>query len=84
MVKLDKTFIKNLDVEHNDAIIEAICAISDALSLTMLAEGIETSTQAQRCKDYGIKLQQGFYYAKPLSLEEIINHQASEKIHYAQ
>jgi len=84
MVKLDKTFIKNLDVEHNDAIIEAICAISDALSLTMLAEGIETSTQAQRCKDYGIKLQQGFYYAKPLSLEEILNHQASEKIHYAQ
>lgn len=84
IVKLDKMFIKNLDVENNDAIIEAICAISDALSLTILAEGIETSTQAQRCKDYGIKLQQGFYYAKPLSLDEITNHQESEKIHYAQ
>ncbi|WP_299768438.1 bifunctional diguanylate cyclase/phosphodiesterase [uncultured Pseudoteredinibacter sp.] len=84
IVKLDKSFVKNLDSEHNDAIIEAVCAITDALSLTILAEGIESSTQAQRCKDYGIKLQQGFYYSKPLSIKQIRINQASENIHYAQ
>ena len=37
----------------------------------MIAEGVETESQRQLVEDIGVEQIQGYYYSKPLSMEEM-------------
>jgi EAL domain-containing protein (putative c-di-GMP-specific phosphodiesterase class I) len=45
--------------------------MATALDLTVVAEGIEHAPQADRLRDYGCELGQGFFLARPLRAAEI-------------
>jgi diguanylate cyclase (GGDEF)-like protein len=59
-VKIDRGFVGGLGANTEDeAIVRAVVAMSTALGLTMVAEGVETSTQRDILAGMGIVLGQG-------------------------
>ena len=53
MIKLDKSFVKNLP--EDDAIARIISCVSDVLKVRVMAEGVETEEQRQWLLEHGIQ-----------------------------
>lgn len=72
-LKIDKTYIDGMLVNHNDAVItDAIIKLGHNLGLKVIAEGIENMDQEDLLMRFGCDYVQGFYYSKPLSESELI------------
>ena len=70
-IKVDRSFIRNLPQDAEDkAITEAIIAMGKTLSLTVVAEGVETVEQMNFLKDRSCDEMQGFYFSKPIIPEQ--------------
>ncbi|MDZ7686393.1 MAG: EAL domain-containing protein [Gammaproteobacteria bacterium] len=66
-VKIDKSFTQGIGVSHPDQnIIKVIVAIAKAMKMEVIAEGIETETQAQFLQELGCDYGQGYLYSYPL------------------
>ncbi|MCW7538010.1 PAS-domain containing protein [Aquabacterium sp. A7-Y] len=66
-LKVDRSFIRELATDSADrAITGAIIAMGKTLSLTVVAEGVETSEQRDFLRAEGCDEMQGFYFSKPL------------------
>lgn len=71
-LKVDKTFVDDLDQNgRNRAIVAAILRLGDALGLTTLAEGIETSAQRAALIRLGCERGQGYFFSHPLPADQI-------------
>ncbi len=69
-LKIDKTFINDLDIDNNDqVIIETIIAMAKHMQLRVIAEGVETSNQLNFLLRHGCYHYQGYYFSKPLDHE---------------
>ncbi len=67
-VKIDRTFIKDLDRSMEDeAIVAAVINLGQSLHLQVTAEGVETMEQEQRLRALGCHAAQGFLYAAAVS-----------------
>jgi diguanylate cyclase (GGDEF)-like protein len=67
-VKIDQRFVHGLEHNRNDeAITQAIIALSNSLGLRCIAEGVETPAQFNFLKTHGCEEAQGFLIARPLS-----------------
>lgn len=67
-LKVDRSFIR--DIPHNkedNAITEAIIAMGKVLSLTVIAEGVETQDQEAFLRHHACDEIQGYYFSKPAS-----------------
>ena len=70
-LKIDKSFIDGLDKEPKDRLIaSATISLAQTLGLAVVAEGVETASQAVQLQKLGCNLAQGYYFAKPLTREE--------------
>ena len=72
-IKIDKSFVD--DIKHgssDNAIIEAIIALSKTLGYTIVAEGIETKEQEDFLKRAHCDIGQGYLFSKPLSYETLV------------
>ena len=65
MVKVDRTFVRDLGHEDDGALAEAIVGLGDALHLTTVAEGVETDTQLRRLRAMGYGYVQGYLLGRP-------------------
>lgn len=75
VLKLDRSFLSD-DMEikrRNTAIIEAIEQISEKLDFYLICEGAERADQCQFLKELGCQYIQGYYFSKPVPLEEFYN-----------
>jgi len=73
-VKIDQRFVRGLEQNRNDeAITQAIIALSHSLGLRVIAEGVETAAQLDYLKRHGCEEAQGFYIARPLEAPELRN-----------
>jgi diguanylate cyclase (GGDEF)-like protein len=71
-VKIDQRFVRGLEQNRNDeAITQAIIALSHSLGLRVVAEGVETAAQLEYLKRHGCEEAQGFYIARPLEEPEL-------------
>jgi diguanylate cyclase (GGDEF)-like protein/PAS domain S-box-containing protein len=71
-LKVDRSFIDGLGTEPRDtAITEAIIAMSKALSLEAVGEGVETQLQADELSRLGCEMAQGFFFSPPVPAREI-------------
>jgi len=71
-VKIDQRFVHGLDKNRNDeAITQAIIALSHSLGLRCIAEGVETPAQFNFLKSHGCEEAQGYLIAHPLSEEDL-------------
>ncbi|MFP4512019.1 MAG: putative bifunctional diguanylate cyclase/phosphodiesterase [Acidimicrobiales bacterium] len=69
-LKIDREFIAALD-RSSTAMIEAIVALSGALGLPVVAEGVETVEQAAILTELGVPLAQGYLFSHPVPADEI-------------
>lgn len=71
VIKLDKKFIENMMVsDKGKLILEQVVTMADRLGLGLLAEGVETEEQVNVLRRIGCDLVQGYYYAKPMPVED--------------
>ena len=72
-LKIDRSFIQDCHANPESAsLIQAIGNLGDALDLMVVAEGVETADQVPVVEMGGCRLIQGFYYSKPLTLQELV------------
>jgi len=76
-LKIDKSFVDNVvssDVDgvvfKDNVIIKHIISLSQELGYKCIAEGAETKEQVERLKEMGCKVVQGYYFSKPIPMDE--------------
>jgi len=66
-LKIDRSFVSDLLVDMDDeAIVRAIIALSGALGIEVLAEGVETQELLTRLKEIGCLNYQGYLFGRPI------------------
>ena len=66
-VKIDQRFVHGLEKNRNDeAITQAIIALSHSLGLRCIAEGVETAAQFNFLRTHGCEEAQGYLISRPL------------------
>jgi diguanylate cyclase (GGDEF)-like protein/PAS domain S-box-containing protein len=70
-VKIDRSFIADLDRAAGSALVQGIVELGHSLGLVVVAEGIEGPEQAEALERFGCELAQGFYFARPMPLAEM-------------
>lgn len=69
-LKIDQSFVRDITSNANDAsIVKAIIALGQGLSLSVIAEGVETQGQQDFLAMLGCFNYQGYLYGRPMSLE---------------
>jgi len=72
VLKIDRSFIQDIGIDdEDDALIKAIVNMSHSLNIEVIAEGAETLDQVNYLKQIGCDYVQGFYFGKPMSLDEL-------------
>lgn len=67
-LKIDQSFIANLDSESHDRILcEAVITMAHRLGMKVVAEGVETELQKQLLLEMGCDYGQGYFFSKPLT-----------------
>ncbi len=70
-LKIDKSFVDNItNVTDEIPIINSIIHMAKALSLMVVAEGVETKEQLDYLSKRGCNVIQGYYFSKPLTPEQ--------------
>lgn len=70
-VKIDRSFVAGAPDRDFDAmVIESIVRLAAALSLDVVAEGVETIDQLRLVRDKGVHRVQGFLLARPMPVDE--------------
>ncbi len=71
VLKLDMGFLRNENSDSNDAVIlNSVIRMAHGLDIPVVAEGVETIEQAEMLKTMGCRLMQGFFFAKPMPIEQ--------------
>lgn len=69
-IKLDKSFMLDLDCgPQSAAIIRAVLALGESLSIPVLAEGVETAEQLEFLRQQGCDEAQGFLLGRPAPID---------------
>ncbi|MDF1796762.1 MAG: EAL domain-containing protein [Coxiellaceae bacterium] len=72
-LKIDKEFVSEITNNPNDAIItKSIIKLAENLELSTIAEGIEEQQHLDFLIDHGCVLGQGYFFSKPLVIDELI------------
>lgn len=82
-LKIDQSFIEGLPRDADScAIVHAMLAVARHFRLKVIAEGVETAEQADYLRSIGCEFAQGYYYARALSAQKIIDfiqHEAAQR-----
>lgn len=66
-IKIDQSFIRNLALPANKAIVRALVSLADELGLEAIAEGVETARQTVDLLALGCTIGQGYRYSEAVS-----------------
>ncbi|MEL6977259.1 MAG: EAL domain-containing protein [Pseudomonadota bacterium] len=78
-VKMDKSLVDNVVTDERQAmLVRGIVMLAKSLGLKTVAEGIEDEAQAQKLRDLGCTLFQGYYFGKPNPIEHWADQDWSE------
>lgn len=72
-LKIDRSFIQQITtLDEKQAVVDAIIQMSHRLNMKVIAEGVEQDKQVELLRSMGCDIIQGYYYSKPLPLDELI------------
>lgn len=71
-IKIDRSFVAPLGLDADaEAVVAAIVRLAKALSLSVMAKGVETLAQREILKTIGCSRAQGFLFSPPVPAEDI-------------
>jgi diguanylate cyclase (GGDEF)-like protein/PAS domain S-box-containing protein len=66
-IKIDRSFVRDIPENQNKSeLVKAMISIAHALSMELVAEGVETQEQAEYLTSQGCPLAQGYLYGAPM------------------
>ncbi|MFO7762776.1 MAG: EAL domain-containing protein [Wenzhouxiangellaceae bacterium] len=69
-VKLDRSLVRFIDVQSGyTQLIQGLQALADQTDVVLVAEGVETESQARIVRQIGVEWIQGFHYSRPAMVE---------------
>jgi EAL domain-containing protein (putative c-di-GMP-specific phosphodiesterase class I) len=78
VVKIDKSFVFDMeDASLRSSLIPEMVTLARGIGAKVVAEGIENEQQARLLRELSVDYGQGYYFAKPMPLEEFLIHLAS-------
>jgi EAL domain-containing protein (putative c-di-GMP-specific phosphodiesterase class I) len=70
-MKIDRSFIQSLESDPEFAtVVRSAIDMGHGLRLKVVAEGIESAAAANRLREFGCDIAQGYFYAKPMPLQD--------------
>lgn len=73
ILKIDQSFSRAVDkADGHYPLLESVIGLAHSMEKTIVVEGIETAEQEQFFKQKGCELLQGFYYSKPVELQQLL------------
>ena len=74
VLKIDMLFLRETEnKERSRTILNSIISMSKALGMEVITEGVETEEQLALLKEMGCDVFQGYYFSKPIPVEEFEN-----------
>ena len=64
-LKIDRSFVRDLEGPMTNPIISAITGIARGFELELVAEGVENEEQANALRTLGCEVMQGYLFARP-------------------
>jgi diguanylate cyclase (GGDEF)-like protein len=72
-LKLDRSFVARLgEGGPEEAVTTAIAGMAKALSMTLVAEGVESEAHVRALRLLGLRLAQGYHFARPQPIETLV------------
>ncbi|MDQ1683081.1 MAG: hypothetical protein QOH99_1622, partial [Frankiaceae bacterium] len=67
-LKIDRDFVKDVTrTERDRAIVRSVADLGKALGLDVVAEGVENEESVAALRSCGVRLAQGYYFARPMA-----------------
>lgn len=71
-IKIDRSFVNAItDDASTRAIVAGVIGLAQSLGISVLAEGVETSAQADALRELGCQEAQGYLYARPMCASKL-------------
>ncbi|MDV6316784.1 putative bifunctional diguanylate cyclase/phosphodiesterase [Idiomarina sp. HP20-50] len=78
-LKIDREFVQLAEVnEKHMGLLLAMLNMAESLSVSSVAEGVETAEQVKLLKENGVDLLQGFYFARPVHFKDWLSERLSQ------
>ena len=72
IIKIDRSFVSPTNENvHNDVLLQTIVSLGRKLNMTVVAEGIETTTQLEQLRELGCDLSKGFLFSQTVELDAV-------------
>lgn len=73
IIKIDRSFVNRITAEPDSTrLVDCVIDMARKLSLSIVAEGVETPQQVGYLDTVGIQLLQGYYFYRPMPLSKLI------------
>lgn len=84
ILKIDKTFILDLACDRRTNVMtRSIVALSQAMGMKVVAEGVERPEHANHLREFGCELAQGWLYARAMPIPDFVDFVTSQQEHVA-
>ncbi|HET8816783.1 MAG TPA: bifunctional diguanylate cyclase/phosphodiesterase [Pseudidiomarina sp.] len=71
-VKIDRSFIQGIRTHKSDRVlVSSVIKIAQSLDFAVVAEGVETTQQAEFVTELGCNYMQGYYFGRPVAKEDL-------------
>jgi diguanylate cyclase (GGDEF)-like protein len=76
-IKVDRSFLMS-DEQKSGAVLAAICSLGRSLGFRVAGQGVETIEHAQLLRAAGCSEAQGYYFAPPMPLEQLLRNEQEQ------
>jgi diguanylate cyclase (GGDEF)-like protein/PAS domain S-box-containing protein len=76
-LKIDSSFVAALPLadepthDATEAIVISLITVAHACGMTVIAEGVETPAQADRLRELGVEMAQGYHFSRPMPAHRV-------------
>ncbi|WP_213134223.1 EAL domain-containing protein [Citrobacter sp. FP75] len=78
-IKIDKIFVAQIDGNGDTRLVDTLIELAKKMHLRIIAEGVETLAQADYLRLKNSDFLQGYYFCKPVQIDELIELVLGEK-----